>query len=239
VERVLPSEEVKKLIRGLAVGLAADCDSPERDVEKIMRENLAGAQRLPFVGLLTHDGKWVGGFAGYKDTPAFLQVLKAAEESPYLQASKAVRKKLAGLAASAQKAADKGDWKSVMRAAQAAAKTTGRCPERVTLAGIVTKARDWAAGQLDAAVRLARAGGDLAEPRKILGEVRKSFAGEPEFADADLGLKALKKLSQIVRLVQSGASPPAGIREKAARTYKGTRWESVFKPAEEPEEKGG
>jgi len=237
VESVLPNEEVKKLIGGLAVGLSADCDSPERDVEKIMREHLAGAQRLPFVGFITHDGKWVGGFAGYRDTSAFLKVLKAAEKTPYLQASKAVRKKLVGLTASAQKAADKGDWKSVMRAAQAAAKTTGRCPERETLAGIVTKARTWAAGQLDAAVRLARSGGDLAEPRKILGEVRKSFPGEPEFADADLGLKALKKLSQVVRL-ESGASPPAGIREKAARKYQGTRWASVFKPAKEPEEDG-
>ena len=237
MERVLPSDDVKKRIGGLAVGLAADCDSPERDVEKIMRENLAGAQRLPFVGFVTHHGKWVGGFAGYKDKRAFLRVLEAAEKSPSLQASKAVRKKLAGLAANARRAADKGDWKTVMRAAQAAAKTTGRCPERKILAEVVTKARAWAASQLDAAVRMARSGGDLTEPRKTLSEVRKSFPGEPESADADTGLKALKKLSRIVRL-ESGASPPKGIRAKAARKYQGTRWASIFEPAKEPREAG-
>jgi len=237
VERVLPTDDVKKLIGGLAVGLAADCDSPERDVEKIMRENLAGARKLPFVGFVTHKGKWVGGFAGYKDKQAFLRVLEAAEKTPYLQASKAVRKKLAGLAAKAEKAAAKGDWKSVMRAAQTAAKTTGRCPERETLAEVVKRARAWAAQQLDAAVRMARSGGDPKEAHQAVSEVKKCFSGEPESADASVGLKALRRLSQIV-LLESGATPPLGVREKAARKYKGTRWASIFEPATEPKEAG-
>lgn len=227
----MPHEDVRQRIRGVAVGLSADCDHPERGVEKIMREHLAGASRLPFVGFITHKGEWVGGYAGFKDTRAFLRVLKAAEETPHLQASKAVRKKLAGLVATASKAAAKGDWKSVMRAAQAAAKTTGRCPERETLAGFVQKARAWAVEQFDTAVRLARAGGDLKEPRKVLGAVKRAFPGQPEAADADLGLKALTRLAQIVR-VEAGASPPEGLREKAARKYEDTRWEAIFKSAE-------
>jgi len=237
VERVLPNDEVKKRIRGLAVGLSADCDAPERDVEKIMREHLAGAQRLPFVGFVTHKGEWVGGFSGYKDTPEFLKVLKTAEETPHLQASKAVRKRIVGLVASAQKAADKGDWKSVMRAAQAAAKTTGRCPERETLAEVVTKARAWAAEQLDAAVRMAGTGGDLTEARNALSDVKKMFGGEPEATEAGLGLKALGRLSQIVRL-EEGRSPLVEAREKEVRKYEGTRWASIFEPAKEPENEG-
>jgi hypothetical protein len=235
VERVLPSDDVKKRIRSLAVGLAADCDSPERDVEKIMREKLPGASRLPFVGFITPKGEWVAGYSGFKDARAFLRVLKDVEEAPQLQASKAVRKKLAGLVQTANKGAAKGDWKAVMRAAQTAAKTTGRCPERETLAGLVQKARAWAQEQLDAAVRLARAGGDLKEPRKVISAVKKAFPGEPEAADADTGLKALRRLSQIVS-IESRASPPAGLREKAAKKYEGTRWAGVFEPAEEPKE---
>jgi hypothetical protein len=124
-----------------------------------------------------------------------------------------------------------------MRAAQAAARTTGRCPERETLAELVQKARAWAAEQFGAAVRMARTGGDLKEPRKVLGNVKRAFSGQPEAADADTGLKALRRLSQIVS-IESRPSPPAGLREKAAEKYEGTRWASVFEPAEESEEKG-
>ena len=231
MEGVLPSKDVKKRIASLAVGLAADCDSPESGVQKIMRANLAGAQRLPFAGFITHDGKWIGGFSGYKDTSAFLRVLKAAEDHPYLQASKAVRKKLAGLVAKANQAADKGDWKSVMKAAQAAAKTSGRCPEREALAEVVETARDWATQQFAAAVRIARSGGDLTEARGAVNDVKKSFSGEPESADADTGLKALSRLSQIVR-IEAGAAPLAEARHKASRKYKDTRWTSIFEPEE-------
>lgn len=238
MERVLPSEEVKSRIRSLAVGLAADCDAPERDVEEIMRTNLAGASRLPFVGFVTHKGQWVGGYAGYKDARQFLRVLEAAERSPHLQATPAVRKKLAGLVAKAEKAAAKGHWKSVMKAGQAARKTSGRCPEREALAGMVDKARAWAAGQLDTVVKTAREGGDLAAARKLLNEVKSKFAGEPEAADAGVGLKALGRLAQIVRL-ETGGSSLADAREKEVRRYKDTRWASIFQPAEATKEDGG
>jgi hypothetical protein len=237
VERVLPNEEVMKRIRDLAVGLSADCDSPERGVEDIMREHLAGAQRLPFVGFVTHKGEWVEGFSGYKDTRAFLRVLATAEKTPYLQASKAVRKKLAGLVAKAEKSAAKGHWNAVMRAAQAAAKTSGRCPERKALADIVKKARAWAAEQLDMAVRTARAGGDLTKARKALSDLKKKFSGEPEATDAGLGLKALGRLTQIVRL-EAGGPLLDDARKKEIRKYKDTRWASVFEPAKEAKEEG-
>ena len=75
---------------------------------------------------------------------------------------------------------------------------------------------------------MARSGGDLTEARKTLSGVRKHFMGEPEGADASLGIKAVVRLGRIVD-AESGDSPPrAGIREKAAREYKRTRWASIF-----------
>ena len=231
MERVIPHAKVKDRIAALAVGLFTDCDRPERDVEKIMRAHLPNASTLPFAGFVTHKGEWVGGFSGFKDTRAFLAVLEAAEKTPYLQASKAVQKKLAALVAKAEKATDKGDWKPVMQAARAGAKTTGRCPERQALAGLVKKARAWAAGEFDAAVRFARPGGDLMKARQTLSAVRKQFAGEPEGADASKGLKAVQALSRIVDAESGDSPPPAGIREKAARPYRDTRWASIFEKA--------
>jgi len=228
VERVLPSEEVKARMAGLAVGLATDCDRPEHDVEKIMQENLPGANMLPFAAFITHDGKWVGGYSGYRDTEAFLKVLKEAEDTPYLKASKAVQKKLAGLADRAAKAAEKGDWKTVMRAVQDAAKTTGRCPERDALAGIEKRARAWAVQQLEAAVKAARSG-DLDAAEKALDLVRKQFSGEPEAAEATEGQKALKSLALVVATEEKGTAAPGG-REKAAQRYEGTRWAAIFTP---------
>lgn len=193
-----------------------------------MRANLPNASTLPFVAFVTHKGQWVGGFSGYKNADAFLKVLTAAEKTPYLQATKAVRKKLVGLAASAEKASKRGDWKSVLKASKAAAKTTGRCPERKVIAELMKQGRAWAAKQLDAVVRMAKSGGDLAEARKMLIGVKKNFLGEPEAKDANTGLKAVKRLAKIVE-AEAGDSPPtAGTREKAARPYKDTRWESIF-----------
>src|SRR5262245_35254171 len=100
-----------------------------------MRANLKGAGTLPFAGFISHDGKWVDGFSGFKDTAEFVKVLDAVDKSPILNATDAVKKKLAVLAASAEKAAAKSDWKTVMKAWQDASKTTGRCPERKALFG--------------------------------------------------------------------------------------------------------
>jgi len=231
----LPSDEIKDRMASLAVGLASDCDSPENDVSKLMQANLAGAKTLPFVGFVTHDGKWVAGYSGYKDAAAFLEIVKTAEESPYLKATPAVQKKLAALAARAGKAAERDDWKTVLKAAADAAKTTGRCPERDALAALVKKARAWAAVQLDEVVKAARSGGDLTAARKVLEDVRRQFAREPEADDAADGIKALKRLGSIVAAEASG-NAASGIREKAARDCEGTRWAAIFDESA-PEEK--
>lgn len=226
MERVLPSPEVKDLLADLAVGLASDCDAPEGDVESLMRENLKGAGTLPFAAFVTHDGKWVGGFSGFKDTADFVRVVEAAESSPAIQASDATRKKLAALADKASKAAEAADWKNVVLAARDAGKTTGRCAERKTLAGLRKKAHEWASARLDEAVKAAQSG-DLPKAQEAIADVKKQFAGEPEGTDADLGVKAVRKLSQL---------PPgdAGARGRAAKEFMDTRWGAAFeKPAEE------
>lgn len=216
---------MKERLSDLAVGLASDCDAPESDVEALMRENLKGASTLPFVAFVTHDGKWVGGFSGFKDAAAFVGVLESAEESPLLQATKAVQAKLATLATKATKASEAGDWKTVVASCREAAKTTGRCPERKTLAGLRKSAGAWAAGRFDEAVAAARAG-DAAKAQAAIADVRKHFAGEPEADDADTGTKALRRLS----LIPAGDAG-APNRAKAAKEYEGTRWAAIFSEA--------
>lgn len=225
MERVLPSSEVKERISDLAVGLAADCDAPEADVERLMSENLKGANALPFAAFVTHDGKWVGGFSGFKDAAEFLKVLDAAEQSPLIQASEATRKKLAGLADKATKAAGAGDWKTVATACREAAKTSGRCPERKALVALRRKAGEWASGRLDESVAAARAG-DIAKAQAAIADVRKQLAGDPEAGDADKGTKALRRLAAI-----PAGEAGARNREKAAVEYRESRWAAIFEPA--------
>jgi hypothetical protein len=227
VERVIPAPEIKNRIADLAVGLVADCDRPENDVEKIMRANLAGAQKLPFVAFVTHDGKWVEGYSGAKRPGDFLAVLEKAEDTPYLKATPAVQKKLAGLAAKAEKAAKKGDWRTVMKSAQAADKTTGRCPERTQIQTLVDSARAWAAAQFTSAIKHARTKDGVAASRKALSAVKKQFSGQPEASVAHEGSKALKRLERI-RKVEAKGSAVEDLREKAARDFKGTIWEALF-----------
>lgn len=236
MERVLPDKDIAARIADIAVGLATDCDRPERDVDKILSEHLKGAQMLPFVAFLGHDGKWVAGYSGFKGKDEFLKVLEQAENDPALQASDAVRKKLAVIVTRAGKAAEKGDWKTVMRTAKDAAKTTGRCPERTQLGEIVGKAKAWATGEFDAAIRLAQSGGSLEDARAKLMEVRKQFGGEPEADDADKGLKALQRLASIAK-TEAGGGDGTASREKAFREFEGTRWTAIFEAA--PAEAGG
>jgi len=139
-----------------------------------------------------------------------------------------VRKKLAGFAATAGKAAKRSDWKSVLKAGQAADKTTGRCPERIAIAEFVQKARAWAAQQLEAAVKTAQSGGDLKATSTALSKVRKHFSGQPEADDAAKGIKALRKLAKLREAEAGEKPPPAGAREKAAKGFKDTRWAKVF-----------
>jgi len=219
----------------LAVGLAADCDRPENDVNKIIRANFPNAQKLPFVAFITHDGKYVEGYSGFKRPGDFLEVLKKADATPYLKATPAVQKKLAGFVAKAEKAAKKDAWKTVIRYSVEAEKTTGRCPERKQMAKLMKAARAWAASQFSAAAKSARSSDDTAAARKIVLAVKKKFAGQPEAAEADMGNKALRRLAKIQK-IEAGGSAPKGMREKAARDFKDTRWKAVFeKGAAEPD----
>jgi hypothetical protein len=236
---------VNGVIAKLAVGLAADCDKPEDGIDAIMRERLKGASTLPFVGFLTHDGEWIDGFSGYKDAAAFAKVLEAVDKSPLLQATPAVQKKLAALATTAGKAAEREDWKGVMKVVRDAGKLSGRCAERDAIGALEKKARDWAVAQFDAAIKIAQTGGELDEAKKALASVRKHFTGEPEAEDAGDGLKALGKLKTVLS-VEARGSGADGVRERAAEPFKDTRWARMFEqgtgatdegaePAPEPE----
>ncbi len=211
----------------LAIGLAADCDNPEPAVAKIFRAKLPGATGLPFVAFITHDTKWVDGYSGFKNTGDFQKVMEKADKSPYLQASKATRKKLAGIVARAEKAAGRGDWKSVMKAAKDTAKTSGRCPERKQMRALVAKAHGWAEAEIKRALKLARSADDLAQARKVLMDVRKRMARLPEADDAAEGLKALRQLTRIHKIEAAGKGKD-GLREKAAAKFKESRWAAIF-----------
>jgi hypothetical protein len=229
VERVLPSPDVKPRMGALAIGLASDCDHPEEAVARIMQEHLSGGTTLPFAGFLTPDGKWVDGFSGYRDVKAFAEVLTSVEKSPMLQTAPAVRKQLEKGAAAATAAAEHGDWKTVLAEVKKASKSSGRCPERDALRAAEKKARDWSAAELEAAVQEAGSGVDLTKPRKHLTDVKAQFAGEPEFADAETGSKAMNQL-QLIREAEVRSGPMPMARDKAAATFKGTRWAAVFVP---------
>lgn len=209
------------------IGLATDCDAPEDAVEKLVRAHLATASTLPFVAFLTPDGAWIDGYSGHRDGPGLLEMLTKAERSPLLDATPAVRKRLEKLAKSAATAAEKGDWKTVLAAARDAGKTFGRCEERTTIRAAEQQARAWAAEQLTAAVDEARAGGDLAPVRKRIADVRRQFGDEPEGTDAEQGQKAVLRLTQI-RDAETQPNPKRDLREKAAETFAGTRWASIF-----------
>lgn len=192
-----------------------------------MRERLPTARTLPFVAFVTYDGKWVGGYSGYKQPAEFLKVLEAAERSPLLQASEAVRKKLETLVERSEKSAKAGNWKGVMRNVQAARKLHGRCKERDALYAIAGQARVWANGKLDTAIELAQTGGDLKAALKAISEVRKHFTKEPEADDAALGLKAIRRVEQI-RKIEGDGEPDTALRAKAAEKYKDSRWAAAF-----------
>ena len=222
---MLPDPKIKDRIANLCVGLAANCDAPESDVDKVMRDNLKGASQLPFVAFVTSDLQWVGGFAGFKSVDEFDAALTAAEKSPVLDAKPETTKKLEGLAAQAAKAAEKSDWKSVFAASKAAHDLKGRSPVRGQIAASVKKARDWADGELAKAFDSAKAGGDRNPLRAALTKLSAAFAGEPEQKDADAGLKAISKLTTIETLA---AEQQDAARTKAAKDFAGTRWAALF-----------
>lgn len=233
MERVLPHPDIKARLADLAVGLAADCDNPEAPIRKLIDENLKNARRLPFVAFITHDGKWVAGYGGSTDRNSLLEALQKAEKEPSLQASPAVRKKLAGLAMRAEKAAGREDWKTVVKAGQDARKLRGRCAERAALAQSVGKAREWARAEFTVAVRLAAKGSDVDGAEKKLKEIQGKFRGDPEADAAATGLKAIKRLRKILAAEKEGRNEE--LREKAAAEFDDPRWKAIFLGQEDEE----
>lgn len=227
MQRVLATQPLKQAIGQLAIGLAVDCDEPEEAIEDLMRANLPDASRLPFVAFLTPDGRWILGASGSQTTQKIQQMLTEANASPLLNASAEVRKALENPAASATAAAEKGDWKAVLSAASQAKKTKGRCAERAAIAAAEAKARAHAAAEFDAVVAAARTGEDLAALRKRLTELKRPFAGEPEAAECDTGIKALQRL-QFVREVEARGNPAKDLRPRSKEPFAGTRWTAVF-----------
>jgi hypothetical protein len=232
VERVLPSSGIKERLSAMAIGLAADCDDPEQSVEAIMREHLPDARVLPFVAILGPEGQWVDGFSGYKEAPAFAEVLERVEKTTVLDATPAVRKQLEKVAKTATEAAEQGNWRRVLQAAEQASKTSGRCPERDAVDDALKRARSWAEEQLAAAVGEAAGGGDLTPARQRLADVKRNFEGEPEAADAEEGRKAFLRLARI-REAEARPNPAPDLRDKAAASFAGTRWAAVFVRATE------
>jgi hypothetical protein len=225
VQGVLPDPNVKDRVSKLCVGLASDCDKPEGEVQKLLAEHLGAAGRLPVVAFITRDLKWVDGYRGYKDAAGFLSVLAQVEKSPVLDASPGDAKKLETLAAQADKALEKEQWANVMAAWKGAAAVQGNSPLRARIEAAVAKARVWADGEMTKGLERVKAGGDRNALRAVLKKVTTTFAGEPEQKEADLGVRALDKLSVIEGLA---AEQQAVSREKAAKDFAGTRWSALF-----------
>ncbi|MEQ1632626.1 MAG: thioredoxin family protein [Planctomycetota bacterium] len=235
VTEVLTNSAIKQRLGEVAIGYAVDCDQPDSDIRDMLLSKIPDAKMLPFIAFLTPTGEWVNGASGFQEVAAMAGLVKEAAATPLMDAKPEVRAALAKAAAAATPAADKGDWKAVLAAARVAKQSTGRCPERVAIAAAEQKARDYAEAEFAAVLEAANAGGDLASLRKRLTTLKAPFAGEPEAADCDLGLKALPKL-QFVRDVESRGNPAKDLRPKTAEAFKGSRWTALFVPPAAPAE---
>lgn len=76
---VLAERGVRARIGRIAIGLAAECDQPERAVSQILYANLRNPRVLPFVGFVTPEGRWVTGFCGGIHVAGFQAHLARAE----------------------------------------------------------------------------------------------------------------------------------------------------------------
>ena len=226
---------MKDRVAKLFVGLAAPCDPPgqERAVAELMQANLKGAQTLPFVGFVTPDLQWVAGFSGGKSASGLASVIDAVENSPLLQASPEVTKKLTALAEQAAAAAEKAQWPKVLAAAKQASALRGRSPIREQIDVALGQARAWAATEMTGILDVVRSGGDRSAARAALKKVSGAFVGEPEAREADAGMKAIDKYGVILAIAPD---KQAAAREKAAKDFAGTRWTALFAaPAAAPE----
>ncbi len=211
----------------LAVGLAAPCDPPgvEEKILFFFTEKFEGAPSLPFAAWVTHDFKYVHGFHGGRTLAQFEKDLEIVEASPLVPASIEVEKKLAKLADKAAKAAEKKTWSAVLAAGRDGAKLKGRCPQREELVAAVEEARDWAASRFDWVEDTVASAQDLKPLRTALKSVQKQFKGEPEAKTAKLGLKAVDAFA---RIASQDGEKAGKAREKAAATFKDTRWATLF-----------
>jgi len=79
-QNVLPHGSIRARIGATAVGLASDCDRPERAVWQLFRTHLPNAGSLPFAAFLTPDGQWITGWYGARsvnDVSAHLAVAES------------------------------------------------------------------------------------------------------------------------------------------------------------------
>jgi len=211
----------------LAVGLAVDCDNSPDEITEIWLTNMPDASRLPFVAVLTSNGKWIDGYSGFKQAAELQTFLEAAAKSPLLNASAEVRAKLAKQWKLAKAAADKGKWKKVVAAYRVAQASYGRCEERDGLRALKAKADAWMEAKFAAVTKAAVNGEKLVEAKKMLLEVRKVYAGGPEAEVATIGMKAIPRLN-FLRKAEKRANVKANLREKIAAEFKGTRWTALF-----------
>jgi hypothetical protein len=205
-------------------------------VQKIFDGQLKGATTLPFAAFVTHKGRWVDGFSGAKNADHVKMVLEKAEKAPSLQASPDVRKKIAGLAKSADRYAKKSDWKNVVRAWAKASKLPGRCVERAALNANMKQAQGWADSTLASLIKGVQVGGETDAATKQLKKLKSVMSGSAYADDAVKGLKALAELKKI-RKKEAAGKPQDDAREKVLETYAGTRWVGLYgEPEDEDSE---
>lgn len=233
----MSKDPVKSRIGGLAIGLAVDCDAEPGAVAQILDANLAGASTLPFVGVLTYDGQWVGGYSGYKDAAGLTAFINEVEKSPKLEAKASVREQLKKLAIAAHAAAKKKKWGDVIAAASKGADLFGRCPERAELSAAEKMARDWLQARFDAVVADAQSGAKMVAAKKQLLTVQRAFKGQPEEAIAKRGVEAIKKLNRL-RSIEARGNVKAGLREGIAKEFDGTPWVAMFAKADKAAKAG-
>ncbi len=76
---VLPHRDLRSRLANTAVGLAAECDKPERAVWQLFRTHMPKGRMLPFAAFVTADGQWITGWYGHKSVREVSAYLASAE----------------------------------------------------------------------------------------------------------------------------------------------------------------
>jgi hypothetical protein len=223
VSKVLPDSSVAPRMSKVAVGLAADCDDPEPEVEALLRRNLPASATLPLVGFVLPDGRWLCGFGGAIDARRFLEHVAAAER---WVAAEAAARRSAPCLARARSAAARGAWCEVVRLCR---EHGTREPE---MASLRRDARTWVEDRLAEAVSLLGAG-RYDQAVAECAAVERAMQGEPEGAEARMGARAAALLKAIAAVPASDADADA-LRARAAQELRGTRWAALVAPPSDP-----